>query len=184
VVAAIDELNRGGVKLPVGFEANGGFLLGGTARAPHGGLLAGLPTRDALLPIAALLAMAASRGVPLSALAALPPPRVTASGRLQDVPVRRSGQLLAALAADPAARARLLSGLSGGDARQVDTLDGVRMTLASGDIVHLRMSGNAPELRCYCESDSARRSRRLSSGTLRRVSEMLRMDQTSMISTM
>jgi phosphomannomutase len=184
VVAAIEELNRGGATLPVGFEANGGFLLGGTAMAPHGGRLAGLPTRDALLPIAALLAMAAGRGVPLSALAALPPPRVTASGRLQDVPVRRSGQLLAALAADPVARSRLLSGLSGGDARQVDTLDGVRMTLASGDIVHLRMSGNAPELRCYCESDSARRSRRLSSGTLRRVSEMLRMDQTSMISTM
>lgn len=28
------------------------------------------------------------------------------------------------------------------------------MELECGDIVHLRPSGNAPELRCYAESDS------------------------------
>ena len=29
------------------------------------------------------------------------------------------------------------------------------MTMASGDIVHLRRSGNAPELRCYAEAGTA-----------------------------
>ena len=36
----------------------------------------------------------------------------------------------------------------------MDTTDGLRMTLADGRIVHLRPSGNAPELRCYAEADS------------------------------
>jgi phosphomannomutase len=33
-----------------------------------------------------------------------------------------------------------------------DTTDGLRITLANNDIIHLRPSGNAPELRCYAES--------------------------------
>lgn len=32
--------------------------------------------------------------------------------------------------------------------------DGLRITLDNNDIVHLRPSGNAPELRCYAEADS------------------------------
>ena len=36
----------------------------------------------------------------------------------------------------------------------VDRTDGLRMTLADGRIVHLRPSGNAPELRFYAEADS------------------------------
>lgn len=35
----------------------------------------------------------------------------------------------------------------------IDETDGLRMTLSNGDIVHLRPSGNAPELRVYSESD-------------------------------
>ncbi|HEX7622341.1 MAG TPA: hypothetical protein VF400_02140 [Anaeromyxobacteraceae bacterium] len=40
-------------------------------------------------------------------------------------------------------------------------MDGLRVTLASGDIVHLRPSGNAPELRCYGEADSPERAAEL-----------------------
>ena len=35
------------------------------------------------------------------------------------------------------------------------------MTFDQGDIVHLRPSGNAPELRCYIESDTAARAEEL-----------------------
>ena len=35
----------------------------------------------------------------------------------------------------------------------VDDTDGLRLTLGDGAIVHLRPSGNAPELRCYAEAD-------------------------------
>ncbi|KKL71228.1 hypothetical protein LCGC14_2096990, partial [marine sediment metagenome] len=33
-----------------------------------------------------------------------------------------------------------------------DLTDGLRITLVTGDIVHLRPSGNAPELRFYAEA--------------------------------
>ena len=75
------------------------------------------------------------------------------------------------LASDAAARAPLLDGI--GEAAGVDLTDGVRMTLASGDIVHLRMSGNAPELRCYAEAADAGRARELVALILARVAARL-----------
>jgi phosphomannomutase len=47
------------------------------------------------------------------------------------------------------------------------------MTLASGEIVHLRASGNAPELRCYTEADSRRDAERLLGEVVRRVEALL-----------
>ena len=38
--------------------------------------------------------------------------------------------------------------------KSVCKTDGLRLTAETGDVVHLRPSGNAPELRVYCESDS------------------------------
>jgi phosphomannomutase len=47
-----------------------------------------------------------------------------------------------------------LFGSFAGQARALDLSDGVRATFATGAIIHLRPSGNAPELRCYTEADS------------------------------
>jgi phosphomannomutase len=49
VIAAMDALAAEGATLPIGYEANGGFLLGGTATR-DGRALSPLTTRDALLP--------------------------------------------------------------------------------------------------------------------------------------
>lgn len=171
VVAAIEALAAAGARLPVGYEANGGFLLGETAEGPGGRRLAALRTRDALAPICAVLVAAARAGQPLSALAARLPRRVTASDRLPDFADAVSAPLLAALARDERARARLLDGF--GDVVAVDTLDGVRMTLGSGDVVHLRASGNAPELRCYAEAATPERAAVLIAGVLQRVASGL-----------
>ena len=43
------------------------------------------------------------------------------------------------------------------------------MTLERNEIVHLRPSGNAPELRCYAEADSPSRAQYLVDETLRRL---------------
>jgi len=147
----------------VGFEANGGFLLGFAARLPGGGMLAPLPTRDALLPLLAPLALAREAGGLAAFLAALPA-RATAADRLQEVDQGRVAALLGRLAADPAARTRLF----GGDGA-IDLTDGVRLTLADGDILHLRASGNAPELRCYAEAATPEAAARLVAETLARV---------------
>ena len=40
----------------------------------------------------------------------------------------------------------------------LDQTDGLRMSFGSGEVVHLRPSGNAPELRCYTEADSDARA--------------------------
>jgi phosphomannomutase len=162
VLAAMADAARGGEAPVVGYEANGGFLLGSDVvrtSGEHAGSLAALPTRDALLPILALLAMAAERGAPLSQLSAGLPARFTASDRLQSFETARSRQLLAQLASGPGALAAFFAEL--GQVAAVNQVDGLRVTLASGDIVHLRPSGNAPELRCYGEADAPERAAEL-----------------------
>ncbi len=146
-----------------GFEANGGFLLG-TAVEENGRRLEPLPTRDALLPALALMVAAARADVPLSALMADLPARYTASDRLRDFPSERSRDLLNRWQEDGAAFQRSL-GLPA-SVTALDTTDGLRATLANGDIVHLRPSGNAPELRCYAEADREDRARDLVSTAL------------------
>ncbi|HDK0096261.1 TPA: phosphomannomutase, partial [Escherichia coli] len=39
--------------------------------------------------------------------------------------------------------------------------DGLRLTLSDGSIIHLRPSGNAPELRCYAEADNIIKAEKL-----------------------
>ncbi|MBE0413665.1 phosphomannomutase [Yoonia sp.] len=144
VIAAME----GALGRVVGYEANGGFLLGFDAAGPSGPI-ARLLTRDAILPMVAVLAQANGSG--LAQLVAAEPARFTASDRLQDVPTVTSQNLLARLTADPAARQRFLRAL---DAKEtaLDLVDGVRVHLDDGRIIHLRPSGNAPELRCYVEA--------------------------------
>lgn len=134
-----------------GFEANGGFLLGSKLES-DGRQLAALPTRDALLPALTLMVKAAQRAVPLSQLIADLPARYTASDRLKDFATDKSHALLAKWQASPELMQQAL-GLQG-NITDINTTDGLRATLENGDIVHLRPSGNAPELRCYSESGS------------------------------
>lgn len=134
-----------------GYEANGGFLLGFDAQGPSGPLPA-LMTRDALLPILAVLA--AARGGKLSAVIAAQPARFTAADRLADVPVAVSQALVASLTADPAD----FLAAAGAVAAAQDLTDGLRITCTDGRILHLRPSGNAPELRLYVEAESPARA--------------------------
>ena len=54
-----------------------------------------------------------------------------------------------------------------GKVAAVDVTDGLRMTFANEDIIHLRPSGNAPEFRCYTESSSIQRVLELNRACLR-----------------
>ena len=155
----------------VGYEANGGFLLGFAAEGPTGPL-APLPTRDSFLPIIATLA-AATPGR-LSARVSREPPVVTRAGRLQDVPAARSAALIERLA-DAEAREAFLSSL-GCQGSSLDRTDGLRMSCDGGRIVHLRPSGNAPELRVYVEARDAGDADALLAGALARVASELDRD--------
>jgi phosphomannomutase len=67
---------------------------------------------------------------------------------------------------------RLLGDIAGGEAQRFDATDGLRTTFASGDIIHLRPSGNAPELRVYTESATAERAASLNQQALDRVRDL------------
>lgn len=144
VIAAMEE--AGG--RVVGYEANGGFLLGYEAQGPAGPLDA-LPTRDSVLPI--LMCLIAAGSGPVSLRVAGEPPVVTLADRLQEVPVEHSRALVERFRSSPSERATFLDGLDASEA-SVDLTDGVRMSLTDDRVVHVRPSGNAPELRLYVEA--------------------------------
>lgn len=152
-----------------GYEANGGFLLG-TDVVMEGRRLEALPTRDAVLPMIAILVDARRQGVTLSALQAQLPPRFTHSERLQEFPTDTAQALLAELQAG--SEAEILARLTrmfediAGSAAAFDSTDGLRVTFEDGDIIHLRPSGNAPELRCYTESASVARAEAINAQAL------------------
>ena len=149
VIAGMAEAGAG-AKV-AGYEANGGFLLGFTAQGPAGALPP-LATRDSLLPMVAPLARAKAAGG-LAAVVAAEPARFTAADRLEEIPSEKSRRLLAGFDADPARLAAFLAPL-GESVAATDRTDGLRFTLASGRVLHMRPSGNAPEFRLYVEAES------------------------------
>lgn len=155
VVEAMARLAADGARRVVGYEANGGFLVGDGAVGADGRAVSALPTRDALVPMLAVLAEAFSDCGSVSAIARTAPPRYTASDRLRDVAGEASTPLIAGLLSDPARRAALAAAVGSRGATAIDATDGARLTLAEDVTVHLRASGNAPELRCYAEAAEA-----------------------------
>ena len=151
----------------VGYEANGGFLLGSDV-VRDGRRLTPLATRDAVLPMLALLCMARSQGTALSQLSQRLPSRYTASDRLQNFTNALSSALLNRLSNDLTQAAQLLAPDSG-EVVEVSTVDGLRLSFINGDIVHLRPSGNAPELRCYAEASTTLRASQLCADCLQRL---------------
>ncbi len=152
IAAMTDGAENSGEKI-IGFEANGGFLTATPLSSPwKDAEIAPLPTRDSILPILATIALARKQAIPLSQLGKVLPERVTASTRIQQISTETSRKLIADLTSDPAKIAKLTS--SGSIAVDQNQTDGLRLTFEDDDIVHLRPSGNAPELRIYVESAS------------------------------
>jgi len=147
-----------------GYEANGGFLLASDI-VRDGRTLRALPTRDAVLPMLAILVAAREQGKPVSALVAGLPQRFTASDRLKDFPPEQARLRIKGLSGDVAAIEAAFGHLCG-KVRNTDTTDGLRISFEDGEIIHLRPSGNAPELRCYNEASSPQRAQELNKACL------------------
>lgn len=132
----------------VGFEANGGVLLGSDVTR-NGKTLTALPTRDCMLPLLSCLVAVARERKPLATIGAGFGFKSKSAGRLEHVAPSLGNAFLHDLIAtgDSSNRFAERGGVS-----SIDRSDGVRMTLGEGSVVHYRMSGNAPELRCYTEA--------------------------------
>jgi phosphomannomutase len=153
VIAGMQQLGQAGAV--VGFEANGGTLLGSDV-VVDAHALAALPTRDAVLPILAVLAMAKGRDLSVAGLVRSLPVRAALSDRLTEVPSARSAEFLRRLGEEPGFAAQFFAPV--GEVQSVSSIDGLRYGLVSGDTVHYRASGNAPELRCYVEGITPERA--------------------------
>jgi len=161
VIEAMHEAVAAGGRAVAGYEANGGFLLAdevsnGSAR------LSPLPTRDAVVVILSVLLLARQLQCPLSGLLQLLPRRYTFSDRLKQFPTELSQARIDSMKlgapAEQAAAVEAVFADDFGAVKKIDVTDGLRVSFLSGEVVHLRPSGNAPELRCYTEADSPERA--------------------------
>nr|WP_035102390.1 hypothetical protein [Devosia sp. LC5] len=151
VIAGMEAAIAKGARCVFGFEANGGTLLG-TALNLHNTDVPALMTRDAILPLIGVFGRAAAEGGTISALVAALPLRVALSDRLENFSAENSSTLLDDLSTPAGAAAHF--GARGSIVRSA-AIDGLQVFLDDGTMIHYRASGNAPELRCYVEADSA-----------------------------
>jgi len=172
VVASMIEATAGGAKRVVGYEANGGFLLNSDI-ATGGKFLRALPTRDAVIVMLGILLLAKAQGQTVSQLAASLPARFTASDRLKDFATEKSQAILARFSSgseadDKAAIEKMFGGICG-TVNSLNRTDGLRITFANAEIIHLRPSGNAPEFRCYAEAATDEHAREITALALQAV---------------
>ncbi len=158
VIEAMLDAVRSGETGVAGFEANGGTLTA-TDFTINGTTLRALPTRDSFLPVLAVLSCAARSREPLSALAASFALPVAVSDRIENVPLETSAALMAYLRGGMDNLSVFLAPI--GKPLAISDIDGLRVTLTDGSIIHFRPSGNAPEMRCYVEAETADQAERL-----------------------
>lgn len=134
----------------VGYEANGGFILGFDANIGNSTISA-LAPRDSLLPLIATLSLAATRGGVAEVVSA-EPGRYTSAENLENIEIERSQALIRAFPSDTVKIDQFLVKL-GEDFESSDLVDGLRIRLRSGRIFQIRPSCNAPELHVYVEAE-------------------------------
>jgi phosphomannomutase len=160
-MAAAASKGRGAI---CGWEANGGFLLGSDI-VRNGRKLTALPTRDAFLPILAVLFAAIERGTGVAELFGTLPKRFSKSGLLKNFP-RETGLAIVRSLTPPKQDAGIATTLARVFTRargftsvaRLNYTDGVRIVFSNNDVAHIRPSGNADELRIYAAADTQARA--------------------------
>ena len=158
VIAAMDQIEHS--LSVVGYEANGGFLQANTLEK-NGKRLSSLPTRDAIIVLITVMILAQEKQLTIAELVKTLPQRFTYSDKLKNFPTALSQQRLAEMTSgDQIEYFQTIKAQFSfaGEPISIDATDGVRIGFNNDDIIHLRPSGNAPELRCYTESSTEQRS--------------------------
>ncbi len=160
VITAMQQALDAGLDKVVGYEANGGFLIASDIRL-DGRVLPALPTRDAVIVPLAILMLAKQANCSISELLQQLPQRYSSSDRLKQFPTELSQARIGAFdCGDFEQDKQTIEAVFGqfGQVKSLDRTDGLRITFDNGEVVHLRPSGNAPELRCYNEAATEARA--------------------------
>ncbi|MGB5420556.1 MAG: phosphomannomutase [Desulfobacterales bacterium] len=175
VISAMIDASAAGHKPVVGYEANGGFLIQ-TDINRDGRILKALPTRDAVIVLLSILSLSVKEGKTISELVKTLPKRFTASDRLKNFPIETSKAILRFFTTDrfieDKERIESVFGDFCGELNSIDRTDGIRMTFANQEVIHLRPSGNAPEFRCYNEAESVTRAMELNTKCMAKLSQI------------
>lgn len=169
VIEGVYEALSRGDESVAGFEANGGFILGNSTLIGSK-CLTPLVTRDALLPIVLVLGQVAKSKVSIEKFISQLKIPVCLSAKI-DCPSSKSARILSAIEARREAAKSFLGEI--GEPKELDTTDGPRILLNNGEVVHLRASGNAPELRVYVEAETNERAAKLLQDSMQKVRELL-----------
>jgi phosphomannomutase len=130
----------------------------------NGKTLHALPTRDAVLPILIVLSLSHQSSVPISDLLKALPSRFTASTCIKGVLKGVSTQIINSLEFDKVKQDEFLFAVYGDRSLKIDVInktDGLRLTINNKEFIHIRPSGNAPELRVYIETSTMDKSEEL-----------------------
>jgi phosphomannomutase len=170
VIRAMKDAITSGKQRVVGWEVNGGFMLGADIEI-RGKAFKALPTRDAFVAMLLALVSAKEAGKSVSQLFADLPQRFSQAGLINNFPVAVSKEMLQRFNKDTPETRReveryftLDQGF--GTVTSLNTLDGIRIFFDNGDIAHLRPSGNAPQLRIYSVADSQKRANQIADAAL------------------
>jgi phosphomannomutase len=157
VIEAMQAAVQEGAERVIGYEGNGGFLLASDVES-DGKILKALPTRDAIIIHIAILLLSIKKNMKISELLAELPQRFTFSNRLKNFPTEKSNEKISELSSgDELQNKHVIEAAFGnqfGEVASLNQTDGLRITFKNEEVVHLRPSGNAPELRCYTEADA------------------------------
>lgn len=173
VIAGMKKARSLGRKVVCGWEANGGFLTGSDI-SRNGRVLKALPTRDAVLPILAVLFAATAKGMSLCELFAELPKRFSRAALLKNFP-RPMGLKLVQSFSITQLQQFFTPALGFGTITHLDCTDGVRITFSNGDIAHIRPSGNADELRIYGVANTQERADAIAEMGIREPDGILRL---------
>ncbi len=160
VIDSLKQLTIEGYKSS-GYEANGGYLLASDI-LDKGNVLNKLVSRDAVLPMISLIAYSKKLNLPISKIVSNFEKRFTSSRKVDNFPTEKSKEIIMNFYVndqiDKTKVKEFFKSTIDLEITDINTLDGVRVTYENKDVLHIRPSGNAPELRCYAESVSISKS--------------------------
>jgi phosphomannomutase len=179
VIRAMEAALGEGKQRVVCWEVNGGFMTANDLSIGDDQMLKALPTRDAILPVIVALVSAIQNNATISAVFAQLPQRYTQAGLIDNFPIEASRTILNRFREDsPESRLELSEYFNGGEGfgaiTDINVLDGIRISFNSGDIAHIRPSGNAPQLRIYSVANTQERADKIVSMAIAEQNGILR----------